>query len=112
MLPPRRLAQFGHDGYLFIATGDNTNPFGDSEGYAPIDAREGRFPRDARRGSANTQSLTGKILCIRPTTDGSYEIPDGNLFAKDGGIGRPEIHSMGSRNPWRIAVDKRTGFLY
>ena len=33
--------EFGPDGCLFIATGDNTNPFQDSDGYAPIDQRPG-----------------------------------------------------------------------
>jgi hypothetical protein len=103
--------EFGPDGLLFIATGDNTNPAGDSEGFAPIDEREGRAPFDAQKGPANTQSLSGKILRIRPTPEGSYEIPTGNLFT-DAAHGRPEIYAMGCRNPWRISVDARTGFLY
>lgn len=103
---------FGPDGCLFIATGDNTNPFGDSEGYAPIDLREGRAAFDALDGSANPFSLTGKILRVRPTAAGGYEIPDGNLFPPDGRAGRPEVYVMGCRNPWRIAVDAASGFLY
>jgi cytochrome c len=102
---------FGPDGCLFIATGDNTNPFGDSEGYAPIDEREGREAFNALDGSASTQSLTGKILRIRPTNEGGYEIPTGNLFT-DPAVGRPEIYVMGCRNPWRISVDAESGFLY
>ena len=39
---------FGPDGSLFIATGDNTNPF-DSGGYNPIDERAGRSAWDAQR---------------------------------------------------------------
>ena len=35
---------FGPDGSLFIGTGDNTHPAGDSQGYAPIDER----PNQAR----------------------------------------------------------------
>lgn len=37
--------EFGPGGELFIATGDNTNPFG-SDGYGPIDERDGRSPWD------------------------------------------------------------------
>jgi cytochrome c len=33
---------FGPRGELFIATGDNTHPHGDSQGYAPIDERPDR----------------------------------------------------------------------
>ena len=36
------------DGNLYLATGDNTNPF-DSDGYAPIDERAGRSAWDAQR---------------------------------------------------------------
>ena len=59
------------DGSLFIATGDNTNPF-DSGGYNPIDERAGRSAWDAQRTSANTNDLNGKILRIKP-----IEIPTG-----------------------------------
>jgi cytochrome c len=104
--------EFGPDGCLYIATGDNTNPFEDSEGYAPLDERDGREPWDAQRSSGNTRSFNGKILRIRPEPDGTYSIPEGNLFPPDGSVGLPEIYVMGCRNPWRISVDPRTGYLY
>ena len=104
--------QFGPRGELFIATGDNTNPFDDSQSYAPIDERPGREPWDAQKSSSNTNSYNGKILRIRPTPEGGYEIPEGNLFPADGSQGRPEIYVMGCRNPWRISVDPVTGHLY
>jgi len=104
--------EFGPDGTLYIGTGDNTNPFDDSQGFAPIDERPGREPWDAQRTSANTKNYNGKILRLRPEADGTYSIPEGNLFPQDGSIGHPEIYVMGCRNPWRINVDQRTGFLY
>ena len=105
--------EFGPDGCLFISTGDNTHPFGDSGSYAPIDERPGRHPYDAQDGPGNTADLRGKILRIKPTPDGSYSIPEGNLFPKGGAIeGRPEIYVMGCRNPWRMNVDQKTGFVY
>jgi cytochrome c len=104
--------EFGPDGNLFVSTGDNTSPGGASDGYAPIDERPGREPEDAQKSSANTHDLRGKILRIRPTPQGSYTIPDGNLFPKDGSRGRPEIYVMGCRNPWRMSVDQRTGIVY
>ncbi len=103
---------FGPRGELFIATGDNTHPHGDSQGYAPIDERPDRAPWDAQKSSANTNSYNGKILRIKPTSEGTYEVPDGNLFPKDGSKGRPEIYAMGCRNPWRMTVDSETGFVY
>ena len=110
------------EGNLYLSTGDNTNPF-PSNGYSPIDERpENRTTLDARRSAANTNDLRGKILRIRPQPDGSYTIPDGNLFAKgtepsggrpsDRAQTRPEIYTMGLRNPYRIAVNPRTSVLY
>ena len=103
---------FGPDGCLFIATGDNTHPHGDSEGFAPIDERPEKAPWDAQKSSANTASVSGKILRIRPLADGSMEIPEGNLFPRDGSAGRPEIYCMGCRHPWRMSVDSKTGTVY
>ncbi|MDG2224468.1 MAG: PQQ-dependent sugar dehydrogenase [Rubripirellula sp.] len=104
--------EFGPDGCLFIGTGDNTNPFNDSQGYAPIDERNDRGPWDAQRTAGNTKNYNGKVLRIRPEADGTYSIPDGNLFPRDGSVGYPEIYVMGCRNPWRINIDQKTGFLY
>ncbi len=102
---------FGPDGLLYLSTGDNTNPFA-SDGFAPIDERAGRMPWDAQKSSASTGDLRGKVLRIRPLAQGGYEIPDGNLFPKDGSGGRPEIYVMGCRNPFRIGIDPTTNWLY
>jgi cytochrome c len=101
---------FDAKGNLYLSTGDNTNPH--ASGYAPIDERPDRGPWDAQKSSGNTNDLRGKIIRIHPEPDGSYTIPDGNLFAKGTPKARPEIYTMGHRNPYRISVDKRTGFLY
>ena len=102
-------------GNLYLSTGDNTSPRATL--YAPIDERTGRSPWDAQKSSANTNDLRGKILRIHPEADGTYTIPDGNLFPKgtdpsDRPKTRPEIYTMGHRNPYRISVDKHTGNVY
>jgi cytochrome c len=101
---------FDANGNLYLSTGDNTSPR--NTAYAPIDERAGRMPWDAQKGSANTNDLRGKIIRIHPEPDGTYTIPEGNLFPKGTEKTRPEIYVMGTRNPYRISVDKKTGFLY
>lgn len=98
-------------GNLYLSTGDNTNPHA-SNGYSPSDERPGRSPWDAQKSSANTNDLRGKILRIKPQPDGTYTIPEGNLFQKSTDKTRPEIYTMGHRNPYRISVDQKTGKLY
>ncbi len=100
--------EFGPDGVLHLATGDNTNPYA-SDDYAPIDERPGRSAWDAQRTSGNTDDLRGKILRIRPEPDGTYSIPGGNLFPPGTPGTRPEIFVMGARNPFRFAIDPDTG---
>ena len=75
---------FDSKGNLYLTTGDNTNSWA-SDGFSPIDERPGRAPFDAQRSSANTNDLRGKLLRIKVGADGSYTVPDGNLF----GPGRP-----------------------
>lgn len=98
-------------GNLYLSTGDNTNPHS-SNGYSPSDEREGRSAWDAQKSSANTNDLRGKIIRIKPQPDGTYTIPEGNLFAKGTPQTRPEIFTMGHRNPFRISVDQKTGYVY
>lgn len=124
---------FDAQGNLYISTGDNTNPF-DSDGFSPIDQRKDRSPWDAQKSSANADDLRGKILRIHPEPEGGYTIPKGNLFANKhvassgtpqkgaeqlahpstatSGAVRTEIYVMGCRNPFRISIDKKNGYLY
>jgi glucose/arabinose dehydrogenase len=78
--------QFGPDGMLYIASGDGGSG-GDPNNYAQ-----------------NTSSLLGKILRIDVTTNpnatNGFVVPPGNA-----GLPRPEIWSVGWRNPWRFSFD-------
>ncbi|MBC9911517.1 ThuA domain-containing protein [Chitinophaga varians] len=109
---------FGPDKLLYLSTGDNTTPFDEpgqkyvSNGYGPTDDRPGHLQYDGRRSSANTNDLRGKILRIKVAPDGSYSIPEGNLFPKGTPNTRPEIYAMGTRNPYRISVDRKTSYVY
>ncbi|TDX02351.1 PQQ-dependent sugar dehydrogenase [Dinghuibacter silviterrae] len=109
---------FNHDGLLFLSTGDNSTPFDKggarfvSHGFAPLDQVPGDQQYDAERSAGNTNDLRGKILRIRVHNDGSYTIPEGNLFKPGTPNTRPEIYVMGDRNPYRISVDQANSFLY
>lgn len=96
------------DGNLYITVGNNTGNVTASQ----TDQRPGRENWDDQRGAANTNDLRGKILRIHPEPDGSYTIPEGNLFPAGTPGTRPEIYAMGLRNAWRPSLDSRTGYLY
>ncbi len=102
---------FDGQGNLFLSIGDDTD-YGEEGEYSPADERPGRTRYDSQRTAGNTNDLRGHILRIHPEPDGSYTIPEGNLFPKGMAKTRPEIYAMGNRNPFRISVDKKTGYLY
>ena len=103
---------FDSAGNLILSTGDDTNPF-QSDGYTPIDEREGRNPAfDGQRTSANTNDLRGKLLRIRVRGGGGYSIPAGNMFPVGMAGTRPEIYAMGFRNPFRIDVNRDNNDIY
>jgi glucose/arabinose dehydrogenase len=87
---------FGPDGFLYIGLGD-----GGSGG-------------DPERRALNVSQLLGKILRIDPTAgaDGKpYTVPPDNPFVGVAGA-RPEVWSVGLRNPWRFDFDSATGDLW
>lgn len=109
---------FGPDKLLYFSAGDNSTPFNEkgvkyvSSSFAPLNDIPGHEQYDARRSAGNTNDLRGKIMRIKVKDDGSYTVPDGNLFAKGTAKTRPEIYVMGNRNPYRISVDQKNSFLY
>jgi len=85
---------YGPDGYLYIGMGD-----GGSAG-------------DPHDNAQDPSSLLGKMLRIdvesgkRP-----YAVPRDNPFVNNKTY-RPEIWSVGLRNPWRFSFDRKTGDLF
>jgi len=96
---------------LYLSTGDNTFSRA-SDGFTPLDERPGFSAHDSQRSAGNTNDLRGKVLRIHPEANGTYTIPAGNLFPKGTVKTRPEIFTMGNRNPWRLTIDSKTGWLY
>ena len=96
-------------GNLYLSVGDNTN----AQQYAPLRfTAPGGAGQDGQRTAANSNDYRGKILRIHPEPDGTYTIPSGNLVPPGTPGTRPEIYTMGNRNPWRLSIDSRTGFLH
>jgi len=110
--------EFDNHGHLYLSTGDNSTPFNQqnspyvNNGFAPLDKRPGNEQYDAMRTSGNPNDLRGKIIRIRVHEDGSYEIPEGNLYPENLEGTRPEIYIQGNRNPYRISIDQKNGYLY
>lgn len=101
---------FDKNGNLFLSIGNNTaNP---PQGTSNLDERPGHENSDDQRTAGNSNDLRGKIIRIHPEDDGGYTIPEGNLFAQGTAKTRPEIYTMGHRNPWRISIDSETGYIY
>jgi cytochrome c len=96
------------DGNLYITIGNNRG----NVAMAQTDERPGRAAWDDQGGTANSNSLEGKILRIHPEPDGTYTIPKNNLFPPGTPKTRPEIYTMGHRNVWRVSRDTKTGFIY
>ena len=109
---------FGGDGNLYLSTGDNSTPFDvpnqpiANHGFGPMDNRKGLEQYDARRTASNSNDLRGKVIRIKVNDDGTYSIPDGNLFAKGQPQTRPEIYAMGTRNAYRLSVDPKNNYVY
>lgn len=86
----------------------------DDSGMLLISFGDGGSANDPERHALDAASLLGKILRIdpRPGADGSpYTVPSDNPFVGTPGA-RPEIWSVGLRNPWRIDLDPVTGELW
>ncbi len=87
---------FGHDGMLYITTGDGTS---DS---------------DTDVVGQDMTSLLAKVLRIdvdHPDPGKAYSVPKDNPFVKMKDA-RPEIWSLGYRNPWRMCLDQKNGNLW
>lgn len=104
---------FDAEGNLYVGSGDN-NSSGGSSGYSGNNwtkEYKGISFQDARRTAGNTNDLAGKIIRIHPEPDGTYTIPEGNLFAPGTPKTKPEIYVMGVRNIARLAIDPEHDWL-
>ena len=84
---------FGSDGMLYVGLGDGGGS-GDPEG----------------TGQSLTD-LLGDILRLDVSAGAGYTVPPDNPFAGRTDA-RPELWSIGLRNPWRFTFDPATGDLY
>lgn len=115
---------FDFSGNLWVAVGNTTDNGILDAGAAGTNYVSQTNPHgDDQRGAANTNSLLGKILRIKPKAlpEGgtapapgvgvTYDIPAGNLFAVGTDKTRPEIYTMGHRNPYTLQVDPYRNWL-
>ena len=83
------MMQFGPDGYLYIASGDN-----------------GQY--DVNPQDPNTKK--GAILRIDVDSADPYTSPIDNPWAD--GTGASEVWAIGFRNPWRFSIDFAENMIY
>ncbi len=97
------------DGNLYLSIGADSHP----TQYSPLPfTNERGRGEDEARTAGNTNDLRGTIIRITPQSDGTYTIPEGNLFAQGSPNTLPEIYVMGNRNPWRLSIDSETQYLH
>jgi cytochrome c len=97
------------EGNLYLSIGADSHP----TQYSPLPfENEGGRGEDEARTAGNTNDLRGTIIRIKPQIDGSYTIPEGNLFEPGTPNTLPEIYVMGNRNPWRLSIDSKTQYLH
>ncbi|GGN99167.1 hypothetical protein GCM10010112_92730 [Actinoplanes lobatus] len=104
---------FDRQGNLYVGSGDSNSSEG-SQGYSGNNWTQeyaGLSFQDARRTAGNTDDLAGKIIRIHPEPDGTYTIPEGNLFPPGTEKARPEIYVMGVRNIARLQIDPEHDWL-
>jgi putative heme-binding domain-containing protein len=90
--------KFGPDGYLYISTGDGSNP----------------NPPDSLDTGQDISDLLSSLLRIDVDHEDKgkpYRIPPDNPFVKTPRA-RPEIWAYGFRNTWRMSFDRATGDLW
>jgi putative heme-binding domain-containing protein len=89
---------FGHDGMLYISTGDAASP----------------NPPDPLNTGQDCSDLLSSVLRIdvdRKDPGKNYAVPPDNPFVGMKDV-RPEIWAYGFRNPWRMSFDRQTGDLW
>src|SRR4051794_20539942 len=88
---------FGHDGFLYISTGDGGgggDPFGNAE---------------------RLTSLSGKLLRVDAEHfcgKAHYCIPSSNPFHKASSVNKRLVFDWGLRNAWRYSIDAGNGSLW
>ncbi len=98
------------NGDLFLAIGANDMPHFDGKYGSRNPTPLGKYLEiDAEATTQNSDSFLGKVLRIHPEPDGTYTIPEGNMFAPGTPKTRPEIYTMGHRNAYHLKVDDLTG---
>jgi cytochrome c len=107
-------------GDLYLTTGDDSYPGSDQTKYGGRQDDTTKFWLSSLRTAANTNDLRGKTLRIHPLpfpdsetpilgVGTTYSIPANNLYPVGTAKTRPEVYTMGHRNPFRIKVDPVSG---
>ncbi len=85
--------------------------FGPQDGHLYIGMGDGGSGGDPQGNGQKRTTLLGKLVRLAVASNGQVSIPADNPFVGQSAT-RPEIWSLGLRNPWRFSFDRTTGDLY
>jgi hypothetical protein len=85
--------------------------FGPRDGHLYVGMGDGGSAGDPQGNGQRRSTLLGKLLRVAVSGAGVVSVPADNPFVGQAGA-RPEIWSLGLRNPWRFSFDRLTGDLY
>ena len=92
---------FGHDGMFYVTTGDGTS-----------DSDDDIAGQDMTRLLSKLLRIdVDQVLPADAAAGRAYSVPQDNPFVALAGA-RPETWAYGFRNPWRMAVDPKTGHIW
>ncbi|WP_193554888.1 PQQ-dependent sugar dehydrogenase, partial [Maribacter aurantiacus] len=105
---------FGNDGFLYLATGDQSAYAKPQDITTNLDGGVLRLDvnQDVNKSHNPIRTLTADGRFDDEVSGVGYWIPNDNPFPSPDGSHFEEYYSIGHRNPHRMTVDKLTGSLY
>jgi uncharacterized repeat protein (TIGR03806 family) len=106
--------EFGLDRMLYVTSGDGTSDSDTNlrgQDLTHLTAKVLRIDVDQSQVEGTLRVPSAALGAGLPTPPKNYSVPPDNPFVGQDGV-VPETWAYGLRNPWRIAVDPKTGHVW